>query len=145
MILVDTSVWVDHFHADDAALARLLDGDCVLIHPFVIGELALGRIPRRDEVMALLRDLPQVNCGDDDEVLQLIGAQNLAGTGIGYVDAHLLASLRLTSDTTLWTRDKRLGQVAINMGLAHILSGGGVAEAPSRYAPAPPVAARRRP
>jgi predicted nucleic acid-binding protein len=137
MILVDSSVWIDHLHADDATLARLLDGEDVLIHPFVIGELALGRIPRRDEVMEMLHGLPQVDRAEDDEVMHLINAWKLPGSGLGYIDVHLLASLRLTPGARLWTRDKRLGETAGRFDLAHVPTGGGVAEAPSRYLPAP--------
>ncbi|MDB5367822.1 MAG: type toxin-antitoxin system VapC family toxin [Rhodospirillales bacterium] len=143
MILVDTSVWIDHLHADDPALARLLDEGDTLVHPFVVGELALGRMRQRDNVLRLLRKLPQAQVATDDEVLQLIAAQKLDGTGLGYIDVHLLASLRLTQDAGLWTRDKRLGEIAARMGLAHVPSGGGVAERPAAYSTAPRGATKR--
>src|SRR6476646_10018737 len=118
MILVDTSVWVDHLRRDDKRLAGLLDTGGILSHTFVIGELALGDLRQRDLVLATLQDLPQASVATDREVLHFIGRHALFGLGIGYVDAHLLASVRLTAGATLWTRDKRLPGVAERLGLA---------------------------
>jgi predicted nucleic acid-binding protein len=118
VILVDTSVWVDHLRADDERLAALLDAGEVLGHPFVIGELALGSLRRRDAVLNDLRDLRQAPVASAEEVLQLIDSEALFGSGIGYVDAHLLASARLTAGTQLWTRDQRLQVVAARLGVA---------------------------
>ena len=118
MILVDTSVWVDHLRAGDATLARLLDRSLVLAHPWVIGELALGRLRRRDEVMALLHRLPQPTVATAAEVLALINAHELHGIGIGYVDAQLLAATRLTAGARLWTHDRRLAVPAARLGSA---------------------------
>ena len=112
MILVDTSVWVDHLRKGDQALARLLDSGMVLAHPFVIGELALGNLRQHDFILTALQDLPRAVVATEQEVLQLIAQHTLAGAGIGYVDAHLLAAVRLTAGATLWTRDKRLLGVA---------------------------------
>lgn len=117
MILVDTSVWVDHLRAGDETLARLLSREQVLAHPFVTGELALGNLGNRATVLEALLGLPQAQAATDAEVLQLIGAQELFGNGIGYVDAHLLASARLTPGTLLWTRDRRLMQAGARLGL----------------------------
>ncbi len=117
MILVDTSLWVDHLRSGNAALARLLDNSAVLAHPWVTGELALSNLSRHAEVLGLLRCLPQATAADNDEVLGLIEQQSLYGTGIGYVDAQLLAACRLTPDTRLWTRDKRLSAVAARLRL----------------------------
>ncbi|MEO6142450.1 MAG: PIN domain-containing protein [Dermatophilaceae bacterium] len=117
MILVDTSVWVDHLRSGDATLARLLDNSAVLAHPWVIGELALGNLSRRDEVIGLIQGLPQAMLAGDDEVLRLIELEALSGAGIGYVDAQLLASTRLTPDAALWTKDKRLLAVTARLGL----------------------------
>jgi predicted nucleic acid-binding protein len=142
VILVDTSVWIDHLHDDDAALTRLLDYGEVLVHPFVVGELALGHIRRRDSILKILREQRQATIAEDDEVLRLIETHKLTGTGIGYVDAHLLASLRLTFEAKLWTRDKRLDAVATMMGLAYTPSIGGVAEPASIYIYAPPAPAK---
>lgn len=118
MILVDTSVWVDHLRVGDKTLAGLLDRGSVLAHAFVIGELALGDLRQRDLVLATLQDLPQASVATDREVLHFIGQHALFGLGIGYVDAHLLAAVRLTAGTALWTRDKRLLGVADRLGLA---------------------------
>jgi predicted nucleic acid-binding protein len=133
VILVDTSVWIDHLRAHDAALDRLLEADEVLIHPFVIGEVALGVLPERNRVLDALLALPQAEIADPDEVLHFINAQCLSGAGLGYVDAHLLASVRLTVGARLWTRDKRMHAIAERMESAHVPSGGGVAEAPASY------------
>lgn len=117
MILVDTSVWVDHFRSGDSALSTLLDAGEVLSHAFVIGELALGVLRQRDLVIGTLRNLPQANAATDGEVLEFINHNELAGRGIGYVDAHLLASAKLTAEASLWTRDKRLLAVALQLDL----------------------------
>jgi hypothetical protein len=118
VILVDTSVWVDHLRIGDAALADRLDNGQVLAHPFVIGELALGDLRRRNAVLEGLADLPQAEVATDSEVLLFIDDQALFGLGIGYVDAHLLAATKLTHGATLWTRDKRLFAAAQRLGLA---------------------------
>lgn len=115
MILVDTSVWIDHLRSGEATLARLLDGTAVLGHPWVTGEVALGNLRHREEVVGLLRGLPQAFVADDDEVLRLIEQEALYGAGIGYVGAQLLAATRLTPDAALWTRDKRLLAVAARL------------------------------
>jgi len=117
VILVDTSVWIDHLRSGNASLARLLDSGEVVAHPFVIGELALGNLTQRDLVLDAMRELPQANVAADFEVLHFIREEVLFGRGIGYVDAHLLASVRLSPGTRLWTRDKRLHEVAGQLGL----------------------------
>jgi len=117
MILVDSSVWIDHLRSSDAVLSGLLGGGQVLAHPFIIGELAMGSLRQRDVILDALRDLPQVLVASDDEVLGFIGQHRLFGLGIGYVDAHLLAAARLTVGASLWTRDKRLHDIAERMGL----------------------------
>jgi predicted nucleic acid-binding protein len=118
LILVDTSTWIDHLRADNAALKRMLDGGRVLMHPFVIGELALGRMRQREIILAALSDLPRAELATDAEVLGFIKRKVLFGRGIGYVDAHLLASVRLTAGAKLWTRDARLHHVAEALTLA---------------------------
>jgi predicted nucleic acid-binding protein len=122
MILVDTSVWVDHLRAGDERLMALLDGGEVLGHPFVIGELALGNLQGRDAFLRALRRLPQAAVVADAEVLRLIDRQALFGRGIGYVDAHLLAAARLTSGSKLWTHDRNLQTVAAELDVAFGLS-----------------------
>ncbi len=118
MILVDTSIWIDHLRHIETGLVGLLQSGQVLGHPFVIGELALGQLRQRDVVLDALAGLPQAGVAHDDEVRRFIGQQALFGLGIGYVDAHLLASVRLTPDAMLWTRDKRLQSAAERLSLA---------------------------
>ena len=118
MILVDSSVWIDHFRNGDLALVGLLNTGQVLTHPFVIGELALGHLRLREQVLALLEELPRALVATEAEVLHFIGRHTLFGMGIGYVDAHLLAGARLTPDTSIWTRDKRLRAAAKRLSLA---------------------------
>ena len=122
MILVDTSVWINHLRLASAILSELLDDGEVLVHPFVLGELALGNLRRRDAFLSDLRDLPRAAVATDEEVISLIDRQTLFGRGIGYVDAHLLAAARLTAGSKLWTRDRRLQAVAAQLGLAATLS-----------------------
>ncbi|AFY27438.1 type II toxin-antitoxin system VapC family toxin [Cyanobium gracile] len=111
MILVDTSVWVDHLRCGLPRLAtRLQDGE-VLIHPWVIGEIACGNLRDRGQVLSLLQGLPAAVVASDEEVLLLIERDQLMGRGIGYVDVHLIASARL-SRCHLWTQDRRLAAVA---------------------------------
>jgi len=119
MILVDTSIWIDHFRSADLGLARALQDGQVLVHPFVLGELALGVISVRDLALSYLSQLPRPAIATTDEVLGLIDRAGLHGSGIGYVDAHLLASALLTPDAQIWTRDGRLAGVAerMNVGL----------------------------
>ena len=116
MILVDTSAWVEHLRHGLPRLATLLQEGAVLIHPWVIGELACGNLRKRSQVLELLQGLPAVTVASDAEVLLLIERDRLMGRGIGYVDAHLLASARL-SHCRLWTQDRRLAAVALEQGL----------------------------
>jgi len=118
MILVDTSVWVDHLRRREPALERLLEAGRILIHPFVIGELACGNIKYRENILALLKDLPAATVAADDEALLYIENQALMGRGIGHIDVHLLTASALTAGATLWTRDKRLHIVAQSLGVA---------------------------
>ncbi len=117
MILVDTSVWVDHLRVGEPALAHLLDHGLVLAHPWVTSELALGHLSQRHEILGLLTGLPSAEIATDAEVLGLIEAEQLYGLGVGYVDVQLLAATRLTADARLWTADKRLAVVARRLGL----------------------------
>ena len=118
MILVDTSVWVDHLRRGDAALVALLERSAVVMHPFVLGELACGSLQDRSAVLGLLRDLPAAEVATSSEVLHCIERHALHGRGIGYVDVHLLASVLLMPGAALWTRDRRLHQVADLLGCA---------------------------
>ena len=117
MILVDTSIWVDHFRVADRQLAGLLLEEGVLCHPFVVGELACGALRRRREILGLLHDLPQAPVVDQQEVLAFVDAHALMGSGLGWVDVHLLASAALAGQR-LWTRDRRLAQAARRLGVA---------------------------
>jgi predicted nucleic acid-binding protein len=121
VILVDTSVWVDHLRSANTILSALLEGGEVIAHPFVIGELALGNLQRRDELLQALRRLPQAISASHAEVLLLIDREALFGRGIGYVDAHLVAAARLTVGSSLWTHDRRLHAVAAQLGVAAAL------------------------
>ena len=116
MILVDTSVWVDHFRKSTSTLSALLEGSEVAIHPFVIGELACGTLKNRTEIPALLHALPMVPRAEDDEILFFIEKHALAGKGLGLIDVHLLAS-SLMCEHPLWTKDKRLKSAAEHLGM----------------------------
>ena len=122
MIIVDTSVWIDHLKSSNPVLADLLGNGRVLAHSFVTGELALGSLRQRRTVLESLRDLPQATVASDDEVMMLIEREQLYGLGIGFVDAHLLAAVRLTPGALLWTRDRRLWQAATRLGLSSDLT-----------------------
>ena len=111
MILVDTSVWVDHLRNGNDALSELLLKDEVACHPMVVGELACGNLKRRKELLALLHTLPTVERVSDDEILFFIEQHRLSGRGLGLVDIHILASCAI-SQTPLWTLDGRLQQAA---------------------------------
>ena len=119
MILVDTSVWVDHLRSTDIELAARLDAGQVVAHAFVIGEIALGQLRQRATVLDALRGLPPSAVATDAEVLQFVELHGLFGRGIGYIDAHLLAAARLTPGTTLWTRDTRLRRAADALKLSY--------------------------
>ncbi len=118
MILVDTSVWVDHLRAGDARLAELLESSTVAMHPMVLGELACGNLNDRETLLALWRNLPQLTVAADAEILFLLERHRLWGRGIGYIDVHLLTSASLNPDARLWTRDKRLQESAEQLELA---------------------------
>ncbi|MFN3516751.1 MAG: type II toxin-antitoxin system VapC family toxin [Novosphingobium sp.] len=118
MIIVDSSVWIDHFRNADPVLIDALLTQRVLQHPMVTLELALGSIPRRDATLADLGLLPQAPLIEADKLLPFINQEALHGTGIGLIDAHLLASARLSTGTRLWTRDKRLAAQSARLGLA---------------------------
>ena len=112
MILVDTSVWIGHLRRGDPHLVELLEQGEAGTHPLVIGELACGSLPRRREILGLLSHLPVMPVATDSEALDFIEANRLMGTGIGYIDVHVLASARLSEGTRLWTDDTRLAAAA---------------------------------
>jgi predicted nucleic acid-binding protein len=117
MILVDTSVWIDHLRKDNDRLRDLLLDEQVFAHPFVIGELACGNLRNREEILGLLAALPQAEPAQHEEVLRLLDAKGLGGKGLGWVDAHLLASAML-SGCTLWTLDKTLHAAAVRLKIS---------------------------
>jgi predicted nucleic acid-binding protein len=121
MILVDTSVWIDHLNASDPMLASLLAEERVLTHPYVVGEISLGSLRDRDIVLGALLDLPRAPMATPEETFYLIERERLFNRGIGYVDTSLLASARLQPGITLWTRDKRLKKVADELSLSAVL------------------------
>ena len=117
VILVDTSVWVDHLRRGDSVLAGLLERGMVLGDPWVAGEVALAQLHHRADVLGLLRRLPRPQVASDQELALLIEDHELFGRGLGYVDAQLLAAARLTPPARLWTRDTRLDAAAARLGL----------------------------
>jgi len=122
VILVDTSVWIDHFRVADHRLIALMGLREAAIHPFVLGELAIGSIPQRDMVLAELNKLPTARPATPGEVMHLIARHRLFGTGIGYIDAHLLAAACLADGLVVWTHDRRLLAAAVGLGVAARLS-----------------------
>ena len=111
MVLVDTSVWIDHFHKTNLNLSNLLEEGFVFVHPFIIGELACGNIKNRKEIFKLLQSLPQIKVTEHDELIYFIENNKLYGKGLGYIDIHLLASCKI-DNAKLYTRDKKLTSVA---------------------------------
>ncbi len=116
MILVDASVWVDHLRRGNAKLSSRLESAEVLCHPFIIGELACGSLSRRKEILSLLAKLPECTVAQHDEVIAFIETNRLMGSGIAWIDAHLLASVVL-SHAQLWTLDRRVADVAGSLGV----------------------------
>ncbi len=119
MILIDTSVWIDHLREAESTVQRLLGEGRVLSHPLVIGELAVGSFRNRDGILSDIGDLPRAAIAEDDEVLRFISEQKLFGFGLSYIDAHLLAAVRLTPDAQLWARDKRVREFAEKMRISY--------------------------
>jgi predicted nucleic acid-binding protein len=117
VILVDTSIWIDHLRREDDGLKIRLGLGLVSTHPFVIGELALANLRQRATILDSLRELPAAPVASDKEVLAFIDSHALAGSGVGYIDAHLLASATLSNGGSLWTRDRRLRAVTVKLGL----------------------------
>jgi predicted nucleic acid-binding protein len=117
VILVDTSLLADHFRSLDPVVSRLLEDGDVVCHPFVIGEIMIGNPRNRQGIANLLHDLPQLQVASDKEVLEVIEHHRLFGTGLGYIDAHLLVSVQLAPAVTLWTRDKRLARAAEQLSI----------------------------
>lgn len=117
MILVDTSVWIDHLRVADKRLAALLGRGEVVMHSMIIGELACGNLQNRTQLLSLWRNLPSIGEATHHEALYFLEQNRLMGKGIGWVDLHLLAAVALSGDKLLWTRDKRLADLAVAIGL----------------------------
>lgn len=120
MILVDTSIWIDHLRRGNRELVRALESEQVLTHPFVIGELACGNLSDREQTLMLLGNLPRAVAADHTEVLGLIGRHRLMGRGLGYVDMHLLASTLISPNALLWTADKELAATADELHVGYV-------------------------
>lgn len=114
MILVDTSVWIEHFRQGNIGLDTPLQEGQVVCHPFIVGELACGNIKNRSQVLSLLNTLPLAHRAEHEEVMHFIDKYQLMGKGLGYIDVHLLASAMLTN-ISLWTLDKRLNGVSTKL------------------------------
>jgi predicted nucleic acid-binding protein len=119
VILVDTSVWIDHLRKGDSHLISLLEACQVIVHPHVLGELACGTLRNRAEVLRNLANLPRIATATDAEVLFFIERRALHGRGIGYVDAHLLAAVSIAGSVCMWTRDPRLREVAESLAVGY--------------------------
>jgi predicted nucleic acid-binding protein len=119
MILVDTSIWIDHLHRSHPVMDGLLMEQQVIMHPFVFGEIAMGSIRKRSLVLGTLSKFKAVRTAREEEVLNFTAAHKLFGRGIGYIDVHLLASVQMTPGTMLWTRDKRLHAAALDLDIAY--------------------------
>jgi predicted nucleic acid-binding protein len=117
MILVDTSVWIDHLRNPEPALVKLLSNDQVATHPLVRLELALGSIASREHVLSELSQLFQPQLARMDDLFLLVDARRLERRGIGVTDLHLIASALLDRSISIWTRDRRLGEIADQLGL----------------------------
>ena len=116
MILVDTSVWVEHLRDGTAALAELLTRELVLCHPLVIGELACGNLPLREHTLFLLSSLPRASLAPHDDVMQTVSEAKLHGRGMGWIDIHLLCAAR-SAGSQLWTLDRSLASAAKSAGV----------------------------
>ena len=123
MIVVDTSVWVDYLIGGDPLLDELLDRESVLVHPFVVGEVAMGNLRNRAAVLNMLGDLPGIEVSTDEAILTFVAQENLGGTGLSFIDAHLLAATCRFGGAVLWTRDKRLHTVAQRFQIAMDVEG----------------------
>lgn len=117
MIIVDTSIWIDHLHKGDQTMAKLLKEGVTLMHPMVLGEIAMGSLRNWKKTIGELSLLPTALRASDEEVLAFVASRRLNGIGIGYIDAHLLASAVLQPRTYLWTRDGRLAEAAARLGV----------------------------
>ena len=116
MILVDTSVWVSHLRHGNSRLQKLLEESRVASHPFIIGELACGNIRNRTEIISLMQSLPMLDAVEHEELLLFIEHNKMMGTGLGFVDVHLLAAAMLAG-IPLWTQDKKLKKACSRLSI----------------------------
>jgi len=121
-VLVDTSVWVDYLRTGEAELVKLMQAGVVCCHPMILAELACGNLQNRKQLLGLLGDLSGCVVAKHDEVMRMIEQDALMGKGIGFVDAHFLASCLLTRETQLWTHDKRLANIAQQLGISYFVA-----------------------
>lgn len=118
MIIVDSSIWIDHLRSPDAQLAEIAKRQLIRMHPFVLAEIALGNPPYRTRLLRNLSRLLPARVASTDDVLELVEREAIYGKGLGFVDVHLLASARITPGTSVWTRDRRLRDIAVKLDLA---------------------------
>lgn len=117
-VVADTSIWIDHFRFADPRIVALIDSDALVMHPFVVGELACGQLPRRSVTIRELQDLEPLAARADEEVLAFLDQHGLYGKGLGWIDVHLLCAAASTPGTALWTRDCRMLDAAESLGIA---------------------------
>ncbi len=122
-LLIDSSVWIDHFEIKDISVTDLLKLPNICCHPYIVGEVAIGNLGNRNEVLETMKGLPTVEVARQDFVLKFVRQRKLYGKGIGFVDCHLLASTQITPNTLLWTSDKRLKRMASELGVAYLPNG----------------------
>jgi predicted nucleic acid-binding protein len=121
VLLADTSIWADHFRSPDPLMRQMLSDERVRMHPYVLGELCMGNLYRRPEAVEYLRALHLTPAVSDDEVMQMVDQGKLYGSGLSWVDAHLLTAVVLSPGLKLWTRDRRLNEAAIRFDRAAAL------------------------
>lgn len=119
VVVVDTSIWIDHFRSTDLRFKQLVADRLVLQHSFVTGEIAVGNLRDRGQIMRALRGLPQVEPVSDDDFHAFLCETNLSGTGLGFVDVHVLAATAATPGATIWTSDRRMREQAKRLGLVY--------------------------
>ena len=120
LVLADSSIWIDHINKGDALLAEFLKQKRVVLHPMVLGEIAMGSLRQRNIFLEELRQLPIVGSASNAEVMAMVEWHGLHNKGIGFVDAHLLASVHIMQNTSLCTKDKRLHAQALRLEVAYL-------------------------
>jgi len=118
VLLADTSIWADHFRSPDPLMRQMLTDQRVRMHPYVLGELCMGNLRKRPETLEYLSAMTGTPAVGDDEVMELIERGRLFGSGLSWVDAHLLTAAVLSPGVKLWTRDRRLNEAALRFDRA---------------------------